>query len=39
MIICKKGVKLNTTFDPCAASVIKDPKYANDTHEQRQQLA
>ncbi|KAG2189521.1 hypothetical protein INT46_000894, partial [Mucor plumbeus] len=38
-LLSKKGVKLNTTFDPCAASVIKDPKYANDTPEQRQQLA
>jgi hypothetical protein len=38
-LLTKKGVKLNTTFDPCAASVLKDPKYATDTLEQRQQIA
>lgn len=38
-LLSKKGVKLNTTFDPCAASVLKDPKYATDTLEQRQQIA
>ncbi|KAG1318924.1 hypothetical protein G6F62_012099 [Rhizopus arrhizus] len=38
-LLTKKGIKLNTTFDPCAASVLKDPKYATDTLEQRQQIA
>ncbi|KAG1038848.1 hypothetical protein G6F43_012626 [Rhizopus delemar] len=38
-LLTKKGVKLNTTFDPRAASVLKDPKYATDTLEQRQQIA
>ncbi|KAG0805936.1 hypothetical protein G6F29_000219 [Rhizopus arrhizus] len=38
-LLTKKGVKFNTTFDPCAASVLKDPKYATDSLEQRQQIA
>lgn len=38
-LLTKKGIKLNTTFDPRAATVLKDPKYANDTVEQRQQTA
>jgi hypothetical protein len=38
-LLSKKGVKINTTFDPCSASVLKDPKYATDTLEQRQQIA
>ncbi|KAG0821584.1 hypothetical protein G6F18_011812 [Rhizopus arrhizus] len=36
-LLTKKGVKLNNTFDPCAASVLKDPKYATETLEQREQ--
>lgn len=38
-LLSKKGVKLNTTFDPCAATVLKDPQYATNTPEQRQQIA
>lgn len=38
-LLSKKGIKLNTTFDPCAAEVLKDPKYATNTTEQRKQIA
>jgi hypothetical protein len=38
-LLSKRGVKLNTTFDPCDESVLKDPKYANETTEKRHQIA
>lgn len=38
-LLTKRGIKLQTTFDPCDERVIKDPKYANESPEQRQQLA
>ncbi|CEP20194.1 hypothetical protein [Parasitella parasitica] len=38
-LLSKKGVNLITTFDPCAVSVLKDPQYATNTPEERQQIA
>ena len=37
--LSKKGVKFDSTFDPCSPSVLKDPKYATHTLEQRQEIA
>lgn len=38
-LLTKRGIKLQTNFDPCHESVLKDPKYNNEPPEKRQQIA
>lgn len=38
-LIIKRGIKINTDFDPRSGSILKDPKYANESPEKRDEIA
>jgi hypothetical protein len=38
-LLTKRGIKLQTDFDPRSGSILKDPKYANETPDKRDEIA